>query len=109
MPVLDAGISIPMCCGLPSYSPSNYDQSYHGLISIRAALQNSFNVPAVKVLYKAGVDNSVKTAQVMGITSYNGIPNYTMVLGTLGVNLLDITSAYGVFAAVGGRVRYLSI
>src|SRR5258707_10284244 len=94
MPVLDAGISIPMCCGLPSYSPSNYDQSYHGLISIRAALQNSFNVPAVKVLYKTGVDDSIKTAQVMGITSYNGVPNYTMVLGTLGVHLLDITSAY---------------
>ncbi|HEX6480257.1 MAG TPA: transglycosylase domain-containing protein [Ktedonobacteraceae bacterium] len=104
MPVLDAPISIPMCCGLPDYSPTNYDQSYHGLISIRAALQNSFNVPAVKVLYKTGVDNSVKTAQVMGITSYNGIPNYTMVLGTLGVHLLDITSAYGVFADGGVRV-----
>lgn len=104
MPVLDAPISIPMCCGLPAYSPTNYDLSYHGLISIRDALQNSFNVPAVKVLYKTGVDNSVKTAQVMGITSYNGIPNYTMVLGTLGVHLLDITSAYGVFADGGVRV-----
>src|SRR5207248_8111223 len=104
MPVLDAPISVPMCCGLPPYSPTNYDLSYHGLISIRAALQNSFNVPAVKVLYKTGVDNSVKTAQVMGISSYNGIPNYTMVLGTLGVHLLDITSAYGVFADGGVRV-----
>jgi membrane peptidoglycan carboxypeptidase len=104
MPVLDAPISVPMCCGLPPYSPSNYDRSYHGLISIRAALQNSFNVPAVKVLYKAGVDNSVKTAQVMGISSYNGTPNYTMVLGTLGVHLLDMTAAYGVFANGGVRV-----
>src|SRR5947209_15405031 len=69
MPVLDAPISVPMCCGLPPYSPTNYDLSYHGLISIRAALQNSFNVPAVKVLYKTGVDNSVETAQVMGISS----------------------------------------
>jgi len=104
MPVLDAPISVPMCCGLPPYSPRNYDLSYHGLISIRAALQNSFNVPAVKVLYKAGVDNSVKTAQDMGITSYNGTPNYTMVLGTLGVHLLDMTAAYGVFANGGVRV-----
>jgi penicillin-binding protein 1A len=109
MPVLDAGISIPMCCGLPSYSPSNYDQSYHGLISIRAALQNSFNIPAVKVLYKTGVDDSIKTAQAMGITSHNGVPNYTMVLGTLGVHLLDITSAYGVFADGGVRVPPHSI
>ncbi len=104
MPVLDAPISVPMCCGLPSYSPSNYDLSYHGLLSVRAALQNSFNVPAVKVLYKAGVDNALNTALKMGITSYNGTPNYTMVLGTLGVHLLDMTAAYGVFANEGVRV-----
>ena len=104
MPVLDQPISVPMCCGLPSYSPHNYDLSYHGLLSVRAALQNSFNVPAVKVLYKTGVDASVHTAQSMGISSYNGTPNYTMVLGTLGVHLLDMTSAYGVFANAGVRV-----
>jgi membrane peptidoglycan carboxypeptidase len=78
--------------------------SYHGMITIRAALQNSFNIPAVKVLYKAGVDSSLHTAQSMGITSYQGTPNYTMVLGTLGVHLLDMTSAYGVFANGGVRV-----
>lgn len=104
MPVLDEPVDVPMCCGLPPYSPHNYDNSSHGLITIRAALQNSFNVPAVKVLYKTGVDASLHTAQEMGITSYNGIPNYTMVLGTLGVHLLDITSAYGVFANGGVRV-----
>lgn len=109
MPVLDQRVFIPMCCGLPSYSPNNYDQSFHGLITIRAALQNSFNVPAVKVLYKTGVDASLNTAQQMGISSYNGIPNYTMVLGTLGVHLLDITSAYGVFANGGVRVPAHSI
>ena len=104
MPILDAWTRFPMCCGLPSYIPSNYDQRYHGLISIRAALQNSFNVPAVKVLYKAGVSASLHTAQAMGIGSYDGTPNYTMALGTLGVHLLDITSAYGVFADNGLRV-----
>lgn len=104
MPVLDAPVSIPLCCGLPPYSPQNYDLRFHGLLSIRDALQNSFNVPAVKVLYKTGVDASLHTAQTMGITSYNGAPNYTMVLGTLGVHLLDMTSAYGVFADGGVRV-----
>src|SRR5579875_1513374 len=103
-PVLDERTSFPMCCGLPYYTPSNYDNSYHGLISARAALQNSFNIPAVKVLYKTGVDASLHTAESMGITDYNGTPNYTMVLGTLGVHLLDITSAYGVFADGGIRV-----
>jgi membrane peptidoglycan carboxypeptidase len=104
MPVLDVPTSFPLCCGLPPYTPNNYDLSYHGLISVRAALQNSFNVPGVKVLYHAGIDASLQTALKMGITSYEGTPNYTMVLGTLGVHLLDMTSAYGVFANGGERV-----
>lgn len=104
MPILDTRTSFPMCCGLPWYSPNNYDNGFHGLVSARFALQSSFNIPAVKVLYRTGVDPSLHTAQTMGITSYNGTPNYTMVLGTLGVHLLDITSAYGVFADRGTRV-----
>ena len=104
MPVYDTPVTIQLCCGLPSYSPQNYDQRFHGLISYRYALQNSFNVPAVKLLMKTGVDQSLHTAQTMGINSYTGTPNYTMVLGTLGVHLLDQTSAYGVFANGGVRI-----
>ncbi|HEX7734537.1 MAG TPA: transglycosylase domain-containing protein [Ktedonobacteraceae bacterium] len=104
MPILDTRTSFPMCCGLPAYTPANYDLGYHGLISARAALQNSFNIPAVKLLYKTGVDSALQTAQAMGITTYTGTPNYTMVLGTLGVRLLDITSAYGAFADGGVAV-----
>ena len=104
MPILDTRTSFPLCCGLAPYTPQNYDLGYHGLISARAALQNSFNIPAVKLLYKAGVDSSLHTAQAMGVGSYVGTPNYTMVLGTLGVHLLDITSAYGAFADGGTEV-----
>ena len=103
-PVFDTPLTIQMCCGLPPYSPPNYDQRFHGLISYRYALQNSFNVPAVKLLLKTSVDESLHTAQKMGISSYTGTPNYTMVLGTLGVHLLDETSAYGVFADGGVRI-----
>lgn len=103
-PAFDTPLTVQMCCGLPSYTPHNYDQRYHGLVSYRYALQNSFNVPAVKLLMQVGVDNSLHTAQSMGISSYVGTPNYTMVLGTLGVHLLDQTSAYGVFANDGVRV-----
>src|SRR5258708_36518683 len=56
------------------------------------------------LVQKTGVDASLHTAQSMGITTYNGTPNYTLVLGTLGVHLLDLTSAYGVFADGGIRV-----
>ena len=104
MPVVDAPFTIQLCCGLPSYAPKNYDLRFHGLLSYRYALQNSFNVPGVKVLTRAGVDASLHTAQAMGITSYTGTPNYTMVLGTLGVHLLDETSAFGVFANGGVRI-----
>jgi membrane peptidoglycan carboxypeptidase len=104
MPVMDAPFTIQLCCGLPSYSPKNYDQRFHGLMSYRYALQNSFNVPGVKVLTKVGVDAALHTAQLMGITSYTGTPNYTMVLGTLGIHLLDQTSAFGVFANGGVRI-----
>jgi membrane peptidoglycan carboxypeptidase len=104
MPVLDAPFSVQLCCGLPPYSPSNYDLSFHGLIPFRYALQNSFNVPAVKLLTRVGVQPALHTAQIMGISSYEGTPNYTMVLGTLSVHLLDEVSAYGVFANGGVRI-----
>ncbi len=104
MPILDEPVTIQFCCGLPSYSPHNYDGGFHGLLPVRNALQNSFNVPAVKVLLRVGVDKALHTAQIMGINSYVGTPNYTMVLGTLGIHLLDETSAFGVFANGGIRI-----
>lgn len=102
--VVDGPLTVQMCCGLPAYTPHNYDLGYHGLITYRYALQNSFNIPAVKLLMQTGVDPALQTAQTMGITNYTGVPNYTMVLGTLGVHLLDETSAYGVFANGGVRI-----
>jgi penicillin-binding protein 1A len=103
-PVLDAPLTIQMCCGLPSYSPVNYDGGYHGLITYRYALQNSFNIPAVKLLMNVGVDNALKTAEELGMGPYVGTPNYTMVLGSLGVHLLDMTSAYATFANEGVHI-----
>jgi penicillin-binding protein 1A len=104
-PVFDTPYTIQRCCGFPPYTPLNYDLRYHGLITYRYALQNSFNVPAVKLLVQAGVAKSLQTAQMMGINSFTGVPNYTMVLGTPSVHLLDETSAYAVFANGGVRVR----
>src|SRR6266567_2020732 len=102
--VFDGPLTVQMCCGLPSYSPTNYDLRYHGMITYRYALQNSFNIPAVKLLMQTGVDQSLHTAQVMGIGDYQGTPNYTMVLGSLSVHLLDETSAYGGFANGGVHI-----
>jgi membrane peptidoglycan carboxypeptidase len=108
-PVLDGPLTIQMCCGLPPYVPQNYDQHFHGLISFRYALANSFNIPAVKLLMRTGVEQSLQTALSMGITNYEGTPNYTMVLGSLSVRLIDMTSAYGAFATGGIHVPPHSI
>jgi penicillin-binding protein 1A len=103
-PVMDGPLTIQMCCGLPSYTPLNYDLGYHGLVTYRYALQNSFNIPAVKLLMHTGIDAALQTAVNMGLSDYTGVPNYTMVLGSLSIHLLDQTSAYGAFANHGVRV-----
>ncbi len=93
----------------PTYSPGNYDNRFHGHMTLRCALQNSLNVPAVRVLQHVGIKNAMATAQAMGITSYQGTVGLSMVLGGLDVRLLDHTSAMGVFANGGVRQPYYSI
>ena len=93
------------------YHPVNYDNSYHGPISFRNALAQSVNIPAVKVLYLSGLDESLKTAKDLGITSLTNRAQYglTLVLGGGEVSPLEMASAYGVFANDGVRNPYVSI
>ncbi|HEY7356968.1 MAG TPA: transglycosylase domain-containing protein, partial [Ktedonobacterales bacterium] len=107
-PIVDKPISIPIP-GQPNYAPQNYDGRFHGTVTLRQALQNSFNVPAVKTLMFAGIQDSLQTAEEMGITGYEGVPGYSMVLGGLDVKLIDETSAYGVFGNNGVRVPPFAI
>ncbi len=93
----------------PVFTPHNYDLGYHGHMTLRCALQNSLNVPAVKVLQHVGISAAMQTAYNMGITSYQGTPGYSLVLGGLGIRLIDHTSAMGVFANGGVRVGYYAI
>jgi len=103
--ISDTPVHIFVSEGEPIYSPTNYDLRYHGEMTLRHALQNSFNVPAVKTEMFAGVQQSLATAQAMGISSYLGTPAPSMVLGGLSVHLLDETSAYGVFADGGVQMQ----
>ncbi|GAC1401066.1 MAG: hypothetical protein NVS4B12_15560 [Ktedonobacteraceae bacterium] len=93
----------------PTFTPQNYDMRFHGHMTLRCALQNSLNVPAVKVLQHVGIDNAMKTAHDMGVTSYEGTPGYSLVLGGLGIKLIDHTSAFGTFANGGTHVPYYTI
>ena len=90
------------------YSPENYDSLYKGPITIREALAQSRNIPAVKTLYLTGIKDSIATAEAMGITSLRDPDRYglTLVLGGGEVSLLELTSAYGVFANDGIRNPY---
>lgn len=87
------------------YSPKEFDEKYSGPMTIRQALAQSRNIPAVKALYLAGIKESIQTAHDLGVTSLNDPNRYglTLVLGGGEVSLLDMTSAYGVFANDGMR------
>lgn len=89
------------------YSPSNYNNKYVGPISMRNALAQSLNIPAVKTLYLAGLDDTLKFAADMGLTTLNDKERYglTLVLGGGEVRLMDMTHAYGVFANGGVKAE----
>lgn len=93
------------------YHPQNYDEIFRGPVSLREALAQSLNVPSVKVLYLAGLNNALATMKDFGITSLNEPARYglTLVLGGGEVSLLELVSAYGVFAgdAVKNNSRYI--
>jgi len=89
----------------PCYAPGNYDDKFRGPMTIRAALAQSVNIPAVEASYLAGVNNSVKLATDLGVESLTDPRSYglSLVLGGGSVSLLDMTAAYGVFANDGLR------
>jgi membrane peptidoglycan carboxypeptidase len=91
------------------FTPQDGDGTFHGQMTIRCALQNSFNIPAVRTLQYIGIDKAMQMAQDMGVTSYTGTPGYSLVLGGLGVRLLDHTSGYGTFANGGVHVPYYGV
>jgi penicillin-binding protein 1C len=103
----------------PPYEPVNYDGRFHGPVTVRSALANSYNIPAVKALQYVGVYDRAETADEegmialarrMGITSLTR-PDYGMSL-TLGggeVSLLELTGAYSVIANGGRQVAPVAI
>jgi 1A family penicillin-binding protein len=103
--------SQPVTAGTGCYRPVNYDGIYRGPISIRNALAQSINIPAVKTLYLVGVDNAIRLAKDMGIQGLSDSSQYglTLVLGGGEVSPLDMASAYSVFANDGVKNPQVSI
>jgi penicillin-binding protein 1C len=89
------------------YEPRNYDNQFHGPVTVRSALANSYNVPTVKLLDGVGIERMLQSARALGIRSLNQPANYyglSLTLGGGDVTLLDLTTAYHTLASEG---RYL--
>lgn len=95
---LRAGLNDSVC-----YMPGNYDDKFRGPVSLREALAQSLNLPAVKLLYLTGINNAISLAQTMGLSTINDPSRYglSLVLGGGEITLLELTNAYGVFADNG--------
>ncbi len=86
------------------YTPRNYDYGYHGLVRLREALGNSYNIAAIKVLQRVGVDSLLSFLKSLGISTLSQAPDYyglALTLGDSEVKLLELSTAYGIFARGG--------
>jgi penicillin-binding protein 1A len=95
--------------GSGPYSPHNYDEKFEGIITLRRALAQSRNIPALKLASKVGIKSVIETAERFGITAK--LPPYLPVaLGSAEITLMEQTSAYSVFPNDGVRVtpRYIT-
>jgi penicillin-binding protein 1A len=106
--LIDAPLSIKVPEG--RWEPKNFSHNYSGEVTVRKALTRSLNVPTVRLLLdeRVGVSKVVELAQAMGIQSpLTHVPS--IALGSSEVNVLEITSAYGVWANQGMRVLPIGI
>ncbi len=85
------------------YEPHNYDNKEHGAVTVRKALAGSLNIPAVKAIYLAGINNVLDLANELGYTTLDDRDRYglSLVLGGGEVKLLEHTNAYSAFAREG--------
>ena len=82
------------------WEPSNYDHEFRGQVTVRQALEQSLNVPFVRIGLAVGPQRIIETARRLGITSPLA-PVPSLALGSSEVTLLELVRAYGVFATGG--------
>lgn len=104
-PFVDKQICFPNQGG-KNYCPVNYDGKFHGLVLMRESLGNSLNIPAVKMLKLNGINSMISTAKAMGITTFTDPDRYglSLTLGGGEVTMMDMATAFGVFANSGYKI-----
>ena len=105
----ETSIAIP---GQPDYEPRNYDDRFHGPMTLRTALANSYNIPAVQTLRALGVENLLETLERFGVASLADDPSrygLSLTLGGGEITLLELTRAYTVFVNQGHLLPTQSI
>lgn len=107
-------LDVPTCfanINQPNYCPHNYDGKFHGPVQLRFALGNSFNIPAVKMLYLNTVHDMVASASAFGLETLTDPTRYglSLTLGGGEVRMTDMAVAFGVFANGGIRKNLVSI
>jgi len=98
--LFDGPVLYPDGNGDLTYCPKNYYGKYFGITTLRRALELSYNATAVKLQHMVGGQAVVDTATAMGISTHLR-PYASLALGTLGVRLIDLVTAYAGFANLG--------
>ena len=103
--IMDEEIVLPQGMGVPNYRPKNFSNTYHGLVTLRTALQNSYNVATVRLVSELGVSKVTNTIKRFGI---NESPKrvYSVVLGSVESHLINMARAYSMIVNGG---KYIDI
>lgn len=113
--IMDTPVTFPGSPGQKDYSPQNYTGKFVGPISLAAALGNSINTTAVKLLANVGVENMLQQAFDMGLTTFEPTPEnlrrfgLAVTLGGAEVYMIDLASAYGAFANGGLKTEPIGV
>ena len=102
--IIDEPVSFPAGPDQPNYEPRNYDQEYEGPVTLRHALEDSRNVPAVQVMAELGPEQVVEYARRLGFASELP-PFLSVALGAAEATLLEVTGSYTAFPNQGVRLE----
>ena len=105
--LVDAPVAYPQANG-QVYSPQNYDHRFEGSITLRWALEESRNIPAIKMMETLGPKNVIAYAKKFGFEE-EFPPYLPIALGAGDATLLEVTSAYTTFPNQGVRMKPFSV